>query len=89
MKGLVKLVCSLRTRVTGLFIGTLVLLATMPARAAYTVVTEDGSGNITFAPSGMVTPIITGVVAAICAATALVVLWIGARWLYRALKGAK
>lgn len=59
-----------------------------PASAAYDIVTES-SGTISFAPGVLVTAIITGVIAAVAASAALVVISLGVRWLFRMLKGAK
>lgn len=58
------------------------------ASAAYDIVTES-SGTISFAPGVLVTAIITGVIAAVASAAALVVISLGVRWLFRMLKGAK
>ena len=89
MKLMQKLAASVRRG----YLALVVLLATvvlpLAARADYAIVSTDGSGNVSFTPGGMVTPIIVGVVAAICAVTALVVLWVGARWLWKCTKGAK
>lgn len=59
---------------------------TAPAWAAYDIVSTDGSGNVTFTPGSLVTPILTGVVAAVGSAAALVVLAVGVRWIYRMVK---
>lgn len=63
-------------------------LAPMVARADYAIVSES-SGTVTFTPGVLCTPIITGVVAGVGSAAALVVLWVGVRWLYRVFKGSK
>lgn len=59
------------------------------ASAQYAIVSADSSGNITFSPSALVTPVITGVIACVISAAALVLLWIGVRWLYKVLHGSK
>lgn len=58
------------------------------AQAAYPIVTES-SGTLTFAPSELVTPVITGAVAAVVSAAALVLLSVGVRWIYRLVKGSR
>lgn len=67
----------------------LLVLGVQSASAQYAIVSSDASGNITFTPSGLVTPVITGVIACVTASAALVLIWIGVKWLYRVLKGAK
>ncbi len=63
------------------------LLSLVPmARASYDIVSTDGSGNVTFTPGSLVTPILTGVVAAVGSAAALIVLAVGVRWIYRMVK---
>ena len=62
------------------------LLGALPARADYAIVSTDGSGNVTFTPGSLVTPILTGVVAAVASAAALIVLAVGVRWIYRMVK---
>ncbi len=62
------------------------LLAALPARADYAIVSTDGSGNVTFTPGSLVTPILPGVVAAGAAAAALSVLAVGGLWIYRRVK---
>jgi len=66
-----------------------VAFAVGQASAQYNIVASDASGNITFTPSGLVQPIIVGVIACITGATSLVLIWIGVKWLYRVVKGAK
>jgi len=66
----------------------ILLFLSAPAQAAYTIVAVDSNGEVTFTPSGMVVPILIGVAAAIVSATGLIVLWKGARWLWKVIKGA-
>lgn len=61
----------------------------LAAKADYSIATVDSNGNVTFTPGALVVPILTGVAAGIVSAAGLVVLWVGARWLFRVLKGAK
>jgi len=56
------------------------------ARADYSIVSADGSGNVTFTPGSLVAPILTGVVSAVASAAALIVLAVGVRWIYRMVK---
>lgn len=63
----------------------LLAVSSVPAMA-YTFVSSDSNGEVTFAPTGLVTPILTGAIAAVGAGAALVVLSIGVRWVYRAFK---
>lgn len=63
----------------------LLAMSSIPAMA-YTFVSSDSNGEITFTPTGLVTPILTGAIAAVGAGAALVVLGIGVRWIYRAFK---
>ena len=55
------------------------------AQAQSSIVTESG-GTVTFTPSAVVGPVITATVAAIAAAATLVILFMGIRWVYRAIK---
>jgi len=67
-------------------VAVLFALAMSAQAAGYTILSADTDGVITFTPTGLVTPIITGVVACVCAAASLVVLWVGVRWLFRVIK---
>lgn len=67
----------------------LTVLGAAHASAQYSIVSSDGSGNVSFTPSALVVPVITGVIACVAASAALVLIWIGVKWLYRVLKGAK
>jgi hypothetical protein len=66
-----------------------IALGAQVAKADYAIMSSDGSGNISFTPGGLVTPIITGVVAAVTAGAALVLIGVGVRWVYRAIKMSK
>jgi hypothetical protein len=62
-------------------------VATAPLCArAYDSAQADSNGNVTFTPQGLLTPIITGAIAAVAAGAAMVVLGVGVRWIYRAIK---
>jgi len=63
--------------------------ATQPASAALDDVVSYATGVVTFTPSEVVTPVITGLIAAIGAAAAVFVIVVGIRWIYRMAKGAK
>lgn len=65
---------------------TLMLLGAPLSQAQ--IVAYDGT-NVTFAPASLVTPIATGVIAAIVAGTALFIIFVGVRWVYRATKLSK
>ena len=65
------------------------VLSPASASAQYAIVTSDSSGNITFSPSQLVTPVITGVIACVISAASLVLLWIGVKWLYKVLHGSR
>jgi hypothetical protein len=74
-------------RFCALALAVIALLQTVPsARAGYDIVSTDGSGNVTFTPGSRVSPILTGVVAAVGSAAALIVLAVGVRWIYRMVK---
>jgi hypothetical protein len=74
-------------RFGALALAVIALLQTVPsARAGYDIVSTDGSGNVTFTPGSLVSPILTGVVAAVGSAAALIVLAVGVRWIYRMVK---
>jgi hypothetical protein len=78
---------AIRRGYIALALALLALLNAVPAaRAGYDIVTTDGSGNVTFTPGSLVTPILTGVVAAVGSAAALIVLAVGVRWIYRMVK---
>ena len=81
-----KLIRNYWARLLGFAFVVLGLLAALPARADYSIVSTDGSGNVTFTPGSLVTPILTGVVAAVASAAALIVLAVGVRWIYRMVK---
>jgi len=74
-------------------LGALVLAAVavgaMQANAALSDVVSYASGEVTFAPSNVVTPVITGIIAAIGAAAAIFVIVVGIRWIYRTAKSSK
>ena len=74
------------TRLLAFAFALLAMLSALPARADYAIVSTDGSGNVTFTPGSLVTPILTGVVAAVASAAALIVLAVGVRWIYRMVK---
>lgn len=66
------------------------LAASGLTHAQSALVAYDGqTGAVSFTPSVAVTPVITGVVAAITAGLALFVAVVGIRWIYRTLKGSK
>lgn len=62
----------------------------MPERVAratgYDIVSVASDGTISFSPGSLVVAIITGAIAAVASAAALVVLSIGVRWMYRLVK---
>jgi len=91
VRGAVKTVAGVAKRVVGAVaaVGAVMLLGAAQAQAQYNIVSSDASGNISFTPSGLVQPIIVGVIACITGATSLVLIWIGVKWLYRVVKGAK
>lgn len=64
------------------------VLFNLPAYAITNIVSY-ADGEVTFSPGGLVTPIISGVVAAVGAAIALVLIAVGVRWIYKMIKGAK
>lgn len=64
-------------------------LVEQPAQAALSDIVAYSSGAVTFAPENAATPIITGIIAAIGVSAAIYVIWVGLRWVYRLIKGAK
>jgi hypothetical protein len=73
------------------FIALLILtLFTMTkAHADYGIVSTDGSGNISFTPGVIVLVLIGVAVATVVSAAALVLVWMGVKWIYRIIKGSK
>ena len=57
--------------------------------AADLVTYTEATGAVSFEPGGVVTPVITGVIAAVGAAAALFIISLGIRWLYKLVRGAK
>jgi hypothetical protein len=53
------------------------------------IITYSGTNGVTFHPGTVVTPVITGVIAAVGAAAALFVIAVGIRWLYGMVKTSK
>jgi len=72
-------------KAAGLFVALMVAAVVGVTNAQAALVTYT-SGEVTFTPSEIITPIITGVIAAVGAAASLVVISVGVRWLYRAVK---
>jgi hypothetical protein len=73
----------------GVFLAmAVVALVGMPLESVAQVVTSDGT-NVVFAPAALTTPVITGIVAAIVAGTAIVVLLWGVSLVYKALRKSK
>jgi hypothetical protein len=74
----------------GLLVASGLALAASANAAATDLVTYTAeTGAVTFAPGGVVTPVITGVIAAVTAAAALFVISLGIRWLYKLVRGAR
>lgn len=81
---------SLKSRVLGWVAMAFVAMLFMAPKSAAAIVSyNDGTGEVTFSPGDVVTPVITGVIAAVGAAAALFVIAIGIRWLYRMVKTSK
>lgn len=85
-------------KIGGFIRGKVALVATLAvvgvstvanAQSSTPLVAYDETTGVTFSPAGLVTPVITGVVAAIIACVSLVILWNGAKWMYRVFKGSK
>jgi hypothetical protein len=72
-----------------LIAGLVAACAFASSASAAIVSYNDGTGEVTFSPGDVVTPVITGVIAAVGAAAALFVIAIGIRWLYRMVKTSK
>lgn len=67
-------------------VGTVLLgLAQQKASAIEDIVTYS-NGDVSFVPSALVGPVVTGVVAAVSAGAVLVVISVGVRWIYRQVK---
>jgi hypothetical protein len=70
---------SLKKFLAGLL--ALIALGITSAQAGFDVVSYSETGGVTFTPGGLVTPVITGVVAIIGGVAALWVINAGVRWL--------
>lgn len=74
----------------GRLMALLLVLAVFGMNAQAAFVEVDGTtGEITFTPGDVLDPVITAVVAAVVAAVALFVIFVGTRYVYRALKTGK
>lgn len=69
--------------------GLMLLPSGAQAQLTNLVAYDSGTGDVTFTPGGLVTPIIAGVIAAIGAGAALMIVTVGIRWVYRTIKGSK
>ena len=65
--------------------GGLLAAASQKASAISDIVTYS-NGDVTFVPSALVSPVVTGVIAAVSAGAVLVVISVGVRWIYRQVK---
>lgn len=70
-------------------LGTLVLSGVSGQAQTNLVAYNEGTGAVTFTPGFIMTPIIGGVIAAVGAGVALVIIAVGVRWVYRIVKGSK
>ena len=67
-------------------VGAGIMAAASQKASAISDIVTYSNGDVTFVPSALVSPVVTGVIAAVSAGAVLVVISVGVRWIYRQVK---